>query len=275
MSEVNLIVFPSTHHLIHAEYKLKKNCIPITLHPAPPEFGESCLTAITFPPQFHNRVETTLKQNKIEIKGMFSFDPRELRRIEEMIKAGLNKKSNDQVFLERIHLRKVELCIADPDRIRILADFSDNVEEILPYLNTILPTATYNRNDPALTFMRGPTLITIYPTEVAAAKVEDENAAVLLLEWIKNLINDTFGKKDSIKPSYDKVVRLNPIELYKYLPKTNCKVCGELTCLAFTVKVLSAEKTINDCAPLLGSEFSDNMDMLSQVLQAMGFAVAN
>lgn len=275
MSETNLIVFSSAHHLIHAEYKLKRNKIPITLLPSPSEFETSCLTAITFPPQFTKEVETTLDKNGIEIKGIYSLDSERLLRTEELIKKGLNRKSEGKAFLDRVLLRKVELCIADPHKIRIFADFSDDVGEILPYLNATLPTATFNQNDPALTFMRGPTLITIYPQKIAAAKVEHENAAVLLLEWIRSLINDTFEKKDSLDPSYQQTVRLNPIELYKYLPRSNCQVCGELTCLAFAVNVLSGEKIITNCSPLLESEFKENKDALFQLLQAMGFKVAN
>ena len=184
MSETNLIVFSSAHHLIHAEYKLKRNKIPITLLPSPSEFETSCLTAITFPPQFTKEVETTLDKNGIEIKGIYSLDSERLLRTEELIKKGLNRKSEGKAFLDRVLLRKVELCIADPHKIRIFADFSDDVGEILPYLNATLPTATFNQNDPALTFMRGPTLITIYPQKIAAAKVEHENAAVLLLEFL-------------------------------------------------------------------------------------------
>jgi len=220
-------------------------------------------------------VETTLDKNSIEIKGIYSLDSKRLQRTEELIKTGLDRESEGKVFLDRIRLQKVELCIADPHKIRIFADFSDDVGEILPYLNAMLPTATFNQNDPALTFMRGPTLITIYPQKMAPAKVEHENAAVLLLEWIRDLINDTFDKKDSLEPSYQQTVRLNPIELYKYLPRSNCQVCGELTCLAFAVKVLSGEKTITNCSPLLESGFKENRSALFQLLQAMGFKVTD
>lgn len=267
-SKAEIIIFSSTHHLIRAEYKLKKNNIPITLHPAPPEFKELCLTAISFPSQFKAEVEATLKDNQIEIKGIYPFDSNRLQKTEQLIRAKLEKKPQGEVFLERALLRKVELCIADPKRIRVFADFSNDISEVLPYLNTILPNASYNHDAPTLTFMRGPTLITIYPKKIAAAKVEDENAAVLLLEWIRNLINDTFKNKDSIEPSHKRTIRLNPIELYKYLPQTNCQECGELTCLAFAVKVLSGEEKIASCLPLFKPEFEENKMMLIQLLDA-------
>ncbi|MHC1567058.1 MAG: (Fe-S)-binding protein [Candidatus Syntropharchaeia archaeon] len=42
----------------------------------------------------------------------------------------------------------------------------------------------------------------------------------------------------------------NPMEIYKFLPKTNCKECGESTCMAFAVKLLSAQVKIEDCTQL-------------------------
>jgi len=272
-SETHIIVFSSTHHMIHAEYKLKKSNIPITLYPTPPEFEELCLTAITFPSQLKEEVQAILKSNHIEIKGIYPFDSSKLRKTEELIRTVLAEKSQDEVFLRQILLRKVQLCIADPDKIRIFADFSNDVSEILPYSNAKLPNSSYNDDGPTLTFMRGPTLITIYPRKIAAAKVDDESAAVLLLEWIRDLINDTYKNKDSIEPSYERAIRLNPIELYKYLPKTNCGECGELTCLAFAVKALSAERKIAKCLPLLKPEFKENRMVLFQLLEAMGFEV--
>ena len=39
----------------------------------------------------------------------------------------------------------------------------------------------------------------------------------------------------------------NPLELYKYLPKTNCGDCGISTCLAFAAAVIKEEKLLADC----------------------------
>jgi ArsR family metal-binding transcriptional regulator len=271
LKKTNLIVFSSTHHLIHAEYTLKKEKIPIALHPAPPEFEESCLTAIAFPPDFREDVEAALDKNRIEFKGIYSFDPKRLQKLEELIEKGISRKSANQALLGRIHLCKVELCIADPDKIRIFADFSSDVSEVMPYLNRVLPYATYSDRKKTITFMQKATLVTIYSDRLAAAKVEDEEDAVLLLEWVRDLINDTYEKRGQIEPSYEQTVRLNPIELYKLLPGTNCQDCRELTCLAFAVKVLSAEAEITRCTPLVGIESSENREIVFQLLRAMGF----
>jgi hypothetical protein len=39
----------------------------------------------------------------------------------------------------------------------------------------------------------------------------------------------------------------NPLEIYKHLPKTNCRKCGVPTCLAFASAVVKGGKRIADC----------------------------
>lgn len=42
----------------------------------------------------------------------------------------------------------------------------------------------------------------------------------------------------------------NPLELYKLLPKSNCKLCGVATCLAFAAEVIKGQKRLDGCPHL-------------------------
>jgi hypothetical protein len=44
--------------------------------------------------------------------------------------------------------------------------------------------------------------------------------------------------------------KLNHLEIYKLLDKTNCRQCGVPTCLAFAAAVLRGEKSLKDCPSL-------------------------
>lgn len=43
---------------------------------------------------------------------------------------------------------------------------------------------------------------------------------------------------------------LNPMDIYKLLPKINCKKCGEATCMSFAFKLLNRERKLEECTPL-------------------------
>jgi acetyl-CoA decarbonylase/synthase complex subunit gamma len=47
---------------------------------------------------------------------------------------------------------------------------------------------------------------------------------------------------------------LSPIDIYKLLPKTNCKECGQDNCMAFATKIVNREVNIDQCPPLLKKE---------------------
>ncbi|MCP1393279.1 MAG: acetyl-CoA decarbonylase/synthase complex subunit gamma [Methanothrix harundinacea] len=42
----------------------------------------------------------------------------------------------------------------------------------------------------------------------------------------------------------------SPLNLYKFLPQTNCGECGEQTCMAFAAGLIARERTIDECKPL-------------------------
>jgi acetyl-CoA decarbonylase/synthase complex subunit gamma len=47
---------------------------------------------------------------------------------------------------------------------------------------------------------------------------------------------------------------LSPIDVYKLLPKINCKECGVDNCMAFATKIVNREINIDQCPPLLKKE---------------------
>jgi acetyl-CoA decarbonylase/synthase complex subunit gamma len=47
---------------------------------------------------------------------------------------------------------------------------------------------------------------------------------------------------------------ISPIEIYKFLPRTNCQKCGEENCMAFAAKLVNMETKLDKCAPLIEEE---------------------
>jgi acetyl-CoA decarbonylase/synthase complex subunit gamma len=46
------------------------------------------------------------------------------------------------------------------------------------------------------------------------------------------------------------MVQISPIDVYKLLPRTNCKECGEENCMAFATKLVNREVSLEQCPPL-------------------------
>jgi ArsR family metal-binding transcriptional regulator len=124
-----------------------------------------------------------------------------------------------------------------------------------------------------LTIKKDGKLFTLHAHHITLAKIEDENEAEEILGWLKNLINQTYDMRDRIEPNFSKGAELKALDIFKLLPGTNCKKCGELTCLAFAVKLVGQEIEITKCLPLFSEEYQEKRKVLSELLHAAGFQI--
>jgi acetyl-CoA decarbonylase/synthase complex subunit gamma len=63
------------------------------------------------------------------------------------------------------------------------------------------------------------------------------------------------------------VKEISPIDVYKLLPKINCKECGEENCMAFATKIVNREVNIDQCPPLLKAESAKAYGQLKEMLK--------
>jgi len=60
---------------------------------------------------------------------------------------------------------------------------------------------------------------------------------------------------------------LSPIDVYKLLPRTNCKECGEENCMAFATRTVNREIPLEECKPLLQGEYKNSYEKLKELLK--------
>ncbi|SMC22405.1 Putative Fe-S cluster [Desulfacinum hydrothermale DSM 13146] len=61
-------------------------------------------------------------------------------------------------------------------------------------------------------------------------------------------------------------MKLNVVEILKHLPKTNCKECGEPTCMAFAARLAKKDIELKACPPLFTSEYAAQREALENLL---------
>jgi ArsR family metal-binding transcriptional regulator len=93
-------------------------------------------------------------------------------------------------------------------------------------------------------------LITVHPREIAINALRDEAEADKILDWLKREINATWEKRAEIEPSYESAPKPGVFEILKLLPKTNCRECGEPTCMVFATRLAEGAKGAEGCPPL-------------------------
>ncbi|MFC1506229.1 acetyl-CoA decarbonylase/synthase complex subunit gamma [Thermoproteota archaeon] len=63
------------------------------------------------------------------------------------------------------------------------------------------------------------------------------------------------------------IKEISPLDIYNLLPRTNCKICGEENCMAFSTKVVNRELELEKCTPLLEEKYKNNFQTLWDMLK--------
>jgi ArsR family metal-binding transcriptional regulator len=147
-----------------------------------------------------------------------------------------------------------------------IAHLDQDVREALPYLNAVLGGFDYLKDPPAVTFRVHGKIITVHPREIAVNALRDEEEADKILEWLRREINEAWEKRDEIEPRYEGAPKPKILEILKLLPKTNCRECGQPTCMVFAARVAEGAKGPEDC-PQISNEKKDE---LSKYLSQFG-----
>jgi len=178
-----------------------------------------------------------------------------------------------KMLLHSYEITRTLPCLADPEKIRVIAEISDEIHEVFPYLNAIMKGCIYNHPANTLTIKKDGKMFTLHAHHITLAKIEDEKEAEEILIWLKDLINETYERQDQIEPNYSMAAELKALDIFKLLPGTSCKKCGELTCLAFAVKLVGRDIEITKCDPLFSEKYQEKRDVLLELLKAAGFEV--
>ncbi len=151
--------------------------------------------------------------------------------------------------------------------VHCVARLNEDVGEVLPYLNAVLGGTQYCSDPPEVMFHHHGKIIKVGSREIAINALEDEQEADRILEWLKKEINQAWEKRASITPCYTGRTKPVLLEILKLLPKTNCKQCGQPTCMAFAARVMEGGRGPEHCPELK----EENRTKLSDYLAGFVF----
>ena len=175
-------------------------------------------------------------------------------------------------------IKEILPCIADPNKFRIIGKINvrEDFKKIMPYIAYLIPNSSYNRKMGWITYKKGVRIITIHSDGfVAMTQTKDREEAMETLKEIERITERAYREKEKTDVSKPKnKITVNAMEVYNYLPKTNCKECGEQTCMAFAVKLLNGELNVKLCKPLFKErKYAKNREALIALLSSAGFEV--
>ena len=165
-------------------------------------------------------------------------------------------------------IRNYEVEIVEPGcspgsgRWGILIAVPDDISAVFPYLNTVYNNTIYDHQNKILIIRDQNQAFALRDKEIRIARVEDPLQARKTAGELIEKINRVWRDKDTITPRFTDKKRVVVIDIYKLLPKTNCRKCGYLTCLAFAADLRQGTARIDYCPPLVQAENIENRQKL-------------
>jgi ArsR family metal-binding transcriptional regulator len=153
-------------------------------------------------------------------------------------------------YLESISLTKTLPCLAEPGKIIVIGQPSRSLAEVIPYLATLPGLIAYNPETLTLTFRRPRGFMTLYAEKVYITQVKDSEEGLELLTALVEAVNATWEHRAELVAVT--AARRAPrwLDIWTLLPQTNCKQCGEATCMAFAAALLQQTRALAECLPL-------------------------
>ena len=156
------------------------------------------------------------------------------------------------MYLESIALTRTLPCLAEPGKMIVLGKPSRLLSEVLPYLAALPGVIAYSPEGSTLTFRRPKGFLTLYADRVYITQVSSVEEGLELLQALAEAINATWERRAELVGLTVGRRAPRPLDIWALLPQTNCRRCGEETCMAFACNLLLSQRELSDCLPLRG-----------------------
>jgi ArsR family metal-binding transcriptional regulator len=179
-------------------------------------------------------------------------------------------------LVNKVTIKNIRPCIATEGKVRVLMQLDSPLGDVISSLVTMYPPGKVNyvEKKKILTLSIYGRLITLYPSgKVTMNKTLDKEDAIEIITDVMKAINQAYDNLESSadskateKVESPDISQIGPLDIYNCLPQTDCEECGEKTCMAFSFKVLSGDKPLDECLPLQEPWHQDQVQCLEKLL---------
>lgn len=169
---------------------------------------------------------------------------------------------------------KVEIaepgCAPGSGRYGLRIDLGNDISAVFPYLNAVFSESYYDNENQILILREPDQIYALRPKEVRLASIEDPLKAGQIADNIIGRINRVWRDRHTITPCFTERKQPRVIEILQLLPKTNCKKCGHVTCLAYAADLSAGRARLEDCLPVSEPQYTENKQKLLALLHTTG-----
>ncbi len=164
-------------------------------------------------------------------------------------------------------------CAPGSGRYSLQVEIPNDISPVFPYLNALLDNAQYHHQNGILIWREEDRAYALRAHEIKIVQAEGiddrKQASGLVIEIIER-INSTWKDRERITPCFAEKTRPSVIDIFRLLPRTNCKQCGKKcgypTCLAYAVDLCEGKAKLESCPVLLEPGYVEQRQKLTNIL---------
>jgi ArsR family metal-binding transcriptional regulator len=145
-------------------------------------------------------------------------------------------------------------CAPGSGRYGVRIVLSEDISPVFPYLNTVLEETYYDHENKVLIGREERRQYAFRAMEIRVAGVNEAAQAPETVRKAVELVNRIWQERATIKPNFTERKLPTAIDIYRHLPKTNCRQCGYPTCLVFASEFRIGKCMLEQCLQLFLQE---------------------
>ena len=154
-------------------------------------------------------------------------------------------------------------CVPGAGRWGAQVNLDNDISAVFPYLNAVLNNARYDHQNRVLIWGEQERKYAFRSCQILVARVQDQQHARQIVRDITDRVNDIWQERDNITPRFTERELPSVIDIFKLLPRSNCKQCGYLTCMAYAADLRQGAVDLEECPPLVQPEYAGNKEKIS------------
>ncbi len=178
----------------------------------------------------------------------------------------------DGSLVKSVAITKIMPCMAEEGRIKLAMQLDSTLDQVMPLFAGKFPPGKVNyiKHKKILTINTHERVITFFPSgKIMMMNTRNPEEGIKIITEFMEKINQSYLEQENGEVSNDlseKLSKIGPLNIYNCLPQTNCEECGTATCMAFSMKLLSGDSTLDQCKPLLKVENQGKLNSLKELL---------
>ena len=178
----------------------------------------------------------------------------------------------DGSLVKSVSITKIQPCMAEEGRIKLAMQLDSSLDQVMHTFASKFPPGKVNyiKHKKILTLNTHERVITFFPSgKIMMMNTRDPEEGIKIVTEFMEKINQSYLEHESGDAGDDlseKLSKIGPLNIYNCLPQTNCEECGTATCMAFSMKLLSGDSTLDQCKPLLKVENQGKLNSLKELL---------